>query len=99
MQILIQDRVKVALRSLSKAEHREIMRALGELSIEEQTLFFKNPHLHKLAAGPSAGKDLYVYLGSPKLRLVLSVNENTCTIEDVIEHARLDRLNLLQRQE
>jgi hypothetical protein len=91
MQILIQHRAEISLRSLGKEEQKQIARALNKLTTEDPALLFKSPKLYKLNAGLS-DKELYVFRGSPKLRLILSFEGDICTVEDVIDHDRLDRL-------
>lgn len=98
MQILIQRRAEISLRSLGQVEQKQIARALDELTAADPTLLYKSPKLHKLTAGFS-DKRLYVYRGSPKLRLILSFEGDTCTVEDVVDHHRLDRLTIKRGQE
>lgn len=98
MQILKQRRAEIALRSLGTTERRQIARAIDELSSTDMSLLQDGRKLHKLASGLSDRK-LFVFKGSPKLRLILSFDKDICTIEDVVDHDRVDRLVNKQGQE
>jgi hypothetical protein len=96
MHIVVQRRAEIALRSLGKLEQKQITRALAELSAANRTRL--NRKLHSLAKSLS-DKKLFVYRASPKLRLILSFEGDVCTIEDVVDHDRLDRLSVKRAQE
>ena len=98
MHVLIQRRAEIAMRSLGKIEQNRILRALSVLLAADWTQLYRGPKLHKLATGLS-GKKLFIYKGSPKLRLILSLEGDTCTVEDIVDHDRLDRLIALRGQE
>lgn len=98
MHILIQRRAEIALRSLNKLEQKRIKRALSALSAADWTLLRQSPNLHKLATGYS-NKKLFIYRGTPKLRLILSLEGDTCTVEDIVDHDRLHRLIARRGQE
>jgi mRNA-degrading endonuclease RelE of RelBE toxin-antitoxin system len=91
MQLHIHRRAEISLRSLGKSEQMRIHRALAELTAAAPSLLYQSPKLHRLSAGISA-KKLYAYRVSPKLRLILSLEADECTVEDVVDHDRLDRL-------
>jgi hypothetical protein len=91
MLLRIQRRAEIALRSLEKLERSQISRALEQLTSTDRASLQSSSKLHKLASGFS-GKKLFVYRGSFKLRLILSFEHDTCIIEDVVHHDRLDRL-------
>ena len=90
MQLHLHRRAEVSLRSLEPAEQKRIHRALAELS-HELKLPYSSPKLQKVSAGFS-GKRLYVYKASPRLRLILSLEADECTVEDIVDHDRLHRL-------
>ncbi len=96
MHIVIQRRAEIALRSLSKLEQKQIRRALDELSAADRRQL--NRKLYSLAKNLS-DKKLFVYRGSPKLRLIVSFEDDVCTIEDIVDHRRLDRLGVKRGQE
>lgn len=98
MQLRIERRAEIALRSLQKIEQNHIARALSELAASDMAILRQSSKLHKLASGFS-GRNLFVYRGSPKLRLVLTFDGNTCVLEDVVDHDRLDQLILREGQE
>ena len=98
MQILIQHRAEISLRSLPKVKQKQIARALDELKTADLRLLYSSPKLHRLHA-PLSEKKLYAYRGSLDLRLLLSFEDDTCTVEDVATHERLDRWTGKQRQE
>lgn len=89
MKLVMQRRAEIALRSLGRAEQRQITRALHELDAVLPESLSQNPNIH-----PVLGRDFYAYQGTPKLRLILSVNGDICTVEDIIDRDRLDRLLL-----
>ena len=91
MRIILQRRAEIALRSLDKAEQNKITRSLSELSFTDQERLRSNQKIKKLASGVS-GKILFIYKGSKKLKLILLFEGDTCIVEDIIEHDRLNRL-------
>jgi hypothetical protein len=95
MQLRIERRAEIALRSLQKIEQKHVDRALNELLAVDQATLHHSPKIHMLVVGLS-GRKLFVYRGSPKLRLVLSFDGQTCVLEDIVDH---DRLGLLVKRE
>ena len=93
MKIIVQRRAEIALRSLQKSEQKQIARALDELSKADRKLLYGSPKIHKLAAGYS-NKNLFIYKGTTKLRLILSLTNDSCILEDIVDHDRLDRLSV-----
>jgi|GEM_PF-2526132 len=91
MNIFLQRRAEIALRSLDKIEQNRIIRSLSNIEAIDRVNLIQDPNIRKLATGFS-GKKLYSYKGSPKLRLILSFEEDVCTVEDIIDHDRLGRL-------
>lgn len=98
MYLRIERRAEIALRSLQKKEQKHIDRALNELLESDMATLRQNPKIHMLASGPF-GRKLFVYRGSPKLRLVLSFDQETFVLEDIVDHDRLDRLIKREGQE
>jgi hypothetical protein len=91
MQLRIERRAEVALRSLEKIEQRHISRSLNELLASDRATLTRSPKIHILSANQS-GRKLFVYRGSPKLRLVLSFENETCVLEDIVDHDRLGKV-------
>ncbi|WP_304511905.1 hypothetical protein [Desulfobacula sp.] len=98
MNISIQRRAEIALRSLDKIEQKRILRSLSAISAIDRVNFSQDPKFRKLATGFS-GKKLYIYKGSQKLRLILSFEGDVCTVEDIVDHDRLSRLIAQSGQE
>ena len=98
MQLHIERRAEIALRSLQKNEQNQINRALNELLDLDRATLMQSPRLNILASGFSSRK-LFVYKGSPTLRLVLTFDDDMCVLEDVVYHDRLDRLVKREGQE
>lgn len=98
MQLRIERRAEIALRSLQKMERKYIDRALGELLAVDRVNLQRGPKIHMLMSSTS-GRKLFVYRGSPKLRLVLSFDNEICVLEDIVDHDRLDRLVKREGQE
>src|SRR4051812_19709601 len=90
MKVILYRRADIALRSLGTVERKHIDKALRELEDINPKDFSRSRKIHRVTS--AAGETLYVYRGSPQLRLVLSVHGDTCAIEDVVDHNRLDRL-------
>jgi hypothetical protein len=91
MQLRIERRSEVALRSLSKIERKYIDRALAELRALDRTTLQRSPKLQVLDSAFS-DKKFFVYKGSQRLRLLLSFDHETCVLEDIVDHDRLDRM-------
>lgn len=98
MHLHIERRAEIALRSLQKTEQKHINRALKELLAFDQVTLRHSPKIHVLTSDLS-GRKLFVYRGSPKLRLVLSFEGETCVLEDIVDHDRLGRLVKREGQE
>lgn len=98
MHLSIERRAEIALRSLQKSERKHVERALNELLSSDRAALQQSPKLHKLASGFS-GRKLFVYRASPKLRLVVSLEDDVCVLEDIVDHDRLDRLLKREGQE
>ncbi len=90
MDINIKRRAEIALRSLKRNEQRQILKALAQIESVEPKDLFKVPNLRKLRK--QLGENLYSYRGNDRLRLVLSIQENVCTVEDIVSHDKLNRL-------
>jgi len=90
MDIIIQRRAEIALRSLKQNEQEQIVTALARIKSVEPKDLFKVPNLHKLRK--ELGENLYSYRGNSRLRLVLSIKENVCTVEDIVSHDKLNRV-------
>ncbi len=89
MQVTTQGRAEIAIRSLSKLEQRQITRALSTLSAEDSAKL--RPSMDELTTS-FADKVFFIYRGSPNLRLILSLDGDTWTVEDVINKDLLARL-------
>ncbi len=96
MQLKLERRAEIALRSLTQIEQRHVIRALNEISAVTPEELWLSRKLHKVIS--ASGEKLYVYRSSLRLRLVLSVEGDSCTIEDLVYHDRLDRLLLKRGQ-
>jgi hypothetical protein len=98
MNILMQRRAEIAFRSLSKMEKEKIAAAISVLSAVDCTKLRQEQNLHKLAVGRS-DKELYVYRGTSNLRLIISLDDDTCSIEDIVDRDRLNQLISQRGQE
>ena len=90
MQLVLQRRAEVSFRSLSPAEQKQLSRALDEIRATVPKEFYRHPKLSRLVK--ASGGELYAYKGNQDLRLILSVDADTCTVEDVVNHDRLNAL-------
>ena len=99
MILIIQRRAEIALRSLQAIERGLVNRALEELLAVDKATLRANRKIHALKSDRSE-KQLFVYKGSPKLRLVVSFpDEDTCLVQDIVDHDRLGRLVRREGQE
>lgn len=91
MELLIQRRAEIALRSLQKSEQAGIRRALLKLSQIDRTELSRSHHF-KLYATHFSGKKIAVYRATPRLRLILSLEGDACIIEDIVDRERVERV-------
>lgn len=89
MQLRIERRAEIALRSLQKKEQKQIERALEKFGTYDQATLRAKVHM---IFTRTSGRRLFVYRGGIRLRLVLSFNDDSCVIEDIVDHDRLNRL-------
>lgn len=91
MQLRIERRAEIALRSLQKTEQEQINRVLQELRSFDRATLSQNSKLSMISSGYSSRK-LFVYKVTRNLRLVLTFDGDTCVLEDIVDHDRLYRL-------
>lgn len=92
MNIQIERRAEIALRSLHGVDQKQVTRALHELNSIEMQAFYRHQKIKK-AFSPT-GENLYIYGGSMRLRLVLTIDGENCRVIDIVDHDRLGRLLL-----
>ena len=93
MQVTINRRAEIALRSLSQKEQEQISRAIDDLRAMSQKDFYKHDKLKKHYKLISlAGEELYIFRGNQSIRLVLSATDDACIVEEILDHNRLKRL-------
>ena len=90
MNITIQRRAEIALRSLSQNEKGQLERALNKLTSLSPAEFYIRPEIQKLIS--ASGEKLYSLIGSRRLRIILSVDADSCIVEDILDHDRLEQL-------
>ncbi|MGF1541601.1 MAG: hypothetical protein ACFCU5_14315 [Pleurocapsa sp.] len=88
MDIVIQRRANIALHSLENSEQKQILKALERIKITPAKDLFQTLEL-KLK---NLGQNLYIYRGNYRLRLILSIKNDVCTVEDIIARDKLDML-------
>jgi hypothetical protein len=91
MQLNIHRRAEISRRSLGKSEQKRIDLALAHLKALEPSSVSQSPKLYRFSGSPA--KKLYVYRVTPKLRGILSLEGDEWTVEDFVDHDRLDRLS------
>lgn len=91
MSIPIQRRAEIALRSLHPTERRRVLRALATLEATEPQIALASGKLHRLVDAAPEG-NLYSYRGSQRLRVILSRDQASWTVEDIVDHDRLNRI-------
>lgn len=87
MRLVLERRAEIALRSLSPTEQKQLSRAMDEIRATDPQEFYRSPKVHRFIA--ASGDALYSYKGNRGLRLILSVNADTCTVEEVAHHDRI----------
>ncbi len=92
MQLQIQNRVEITLRSLPRGEQKQLRRAFAELSALDRALLRESPKLSPYAPGFSIPMKLFVYQVNGKLNLLLSLADDACIVEDVVYQERLNQL-------
>ncbi|MGL6345216.1 MAG: hypothetical protein ACRC80_39450 [Waterburya sp.] len=90
MNIIIERRAQIALRSLAQNEQKQILKALAQIeSVKPQNLVTIS-NLKKMRTELS--KNTYLYRGNQRLSLVLSFKDNVVIVEDIVAHDKIDRL-------
>ena len=90
MNITIQRRAEIALRSLEQDEKKQVLKSIEQIKSIPPNSLFQIFKLQKLSNG--LDENLYVYRASHRLSLILSVKDSVCIIEDILAADRLDRL-------
>lgn len=90
MNLLLERRAEIALRSLRGVDQKQVHRALAHLEALAPDKIFHDYKIHRFAA--SLREPLYVYGGAMRLRLILKIEGVDCRIIDIVDHDRLDRL-------
>ncbi|NJM75837.1 MAG: hypothetical protein HC852_08705 [Acaryochloridaceae cyanobacterium RU_4_10] len=92
MVLVLERRAEIAIRSLSQQEQEQVGQALDEIGVIAPDELCQSSKVQKFRAG--SGETFYVYPGTPSLRLILSINGDKYTLEDVIDRDKLSRLPL-----
>lgn len=87
MEVGLLRRVETGLRGLTQTEQRQIKKALKEIGSLTLDEFHQHPKVHQFTAG--SGEQLYAFPGTKEFQLVLSLENNKCTVEDVFLKERL----------
>ena len=98
MDLRIERRAEIALRSLQERERGKILAALTRLQTSSITDLRNNSKLYLLESG-AHDRRLFVYKGTEQLRLIFSFHNDTCVLEDIVDHARIDQLTKRKGQE
>ncbi|MGL5033329.1 MAG: hypothetical protein ACRC6M_05960 [Microcystaceae cyanobacterium] len=85
MDLSIQQRAEITLRSLSPSERK---RVLHKLHLLTDTKLFYSGEIRKLQS-----TDLYSY-SAGHLRIILSKNDDGWVVEDIMDHDKYRRLGL-----
>lgn len=90
MDITIQRGAEIALRSLSLQDRSKLQHAIELLQSIPQEELINSGKLRPQKV--LSGEKIYVYRGTAQLRMILSYTDQIWTLEDIMDHARLDRL-------
>jgi hypothetical protein len=96
MKLILQRRAEIAMRSLGKREQSQIVAALGVLSSADPRSLGHRPQIRRIRG--VIGENLYSYRIGREYSLLFSLQGDTCIIEDVVAHDRLDRLMRAEAQ-
>lgn len=91
MNITLHRRAEIAFRLLDTKEQKQLSKAFEKLITANED--FVKTKLRKLPTKSTIS--LYSYRGSNKLRLIVSMNDNTWVVEDIIDHDRLKQLPIM----
>lgn len=98
MELRIQPRAEIQLRSLQANDRKQIEDTFRKLLAANKADLFETLHFQPLLTHASA-KRLYSAGGSERLRLVFSIENSTCILEDVMDYERLEQLLQEEGQE
>lgn len=87
MGINFQHRAHVALQSLDSRDQTATHKALSWLTSVPHEQMVRSPRIKKVQ-----GLDLYILKIGIRLRAVLSRKDDVWTVEDIVDHDRLQRL-------
>lgn len=90
MQVTVQRRAEVALRSLDARDRDRVSTAIARLEQAQFRELSERGQIKKLRQAP--GVSLYEMRATNRLRLVLSFQNDRAVVEDIVPHDRLDRL-------
>jgi len=91
MNITLHRRAEIAFRLLDTKEQQQLSKAFEKLITANED--FVKTKLRKLPTKSTTS--LYSYRGNNKLRLIVSMNDNTWVVEDIIDHDRLKQLPIM----
>jgi hypothetical protein len=90
MNIIIERRAQIALRSLAQNEQKQILKALAQIESVKPQNWVTISNLKKMRTELS--ENTYLYRGNQRLSLVLSFKDNVCIVEDIVAYDKIDRL-------
>ena len=91
MHIVFERRVNIAQRSLRGREQRELSSAIHRLQNLTSDEIRNNTKIHMLRS--ESNNILYAYLLSDRLRLVFSIQGDSCCLVDVVDSSRLSLMS------
>lgn len=95
MNITFQHRAEIALRSLEPMEKEQINKVIKLLIKFNSKEALNSNKIHKLSRANELTKEgLYSYRANNRLRLIMSVNNDDCVIEDIVDCERLNKFSL-----
>lgn len=89
MQVTLQGRAEVALRSLDRRDRDRVMGVISRLGQSDFQQLRDSGQVHQLRQ--ASGISLYVMRATNQLRVVLSFQNNEVIVEDIVPHDQLDR--------
>lgn len=90
MTVEIERRAEIALRSLDSEDQKRVLRVLDILAKFGREELQRSRKLQKLNI-PAIGLAYFLYRASPRLRVIVSFSEDVCTVEDILDHDKIER--------
>jgi len=90
MDIKIERRAEIALRSLGASERKQALNSINKLAGSPSDRFLSGLEFQKIRT--ESGEELFIHRAGRRMRLVLSRDSSGWILEDIVDHDRLETL-------